>query len=64
MLDFPNGCLVGVAKSTGAGHSLNPASDYVIQADEDLLVLAEDDKLDAFRTRQTEAARAMSAQLK
>jgi ion channel POLLUX/CASTOR len=42
LLDFPNGCLVGVAKTDGSSHILNPPADYVIQADEELLILAED----------------------
>jgi ion channel POLLUX/CASTOR len=45
LLDFPNGCVVGIAKSTGQGHKLNPPADHVIGPDEELLVLAEDDKI-------------------
>ena len=42
LLNFPNGLVVGVAKSDGSGHVLNPQGDHVIGADEELLVLAED----------------------
>jgi hypothetical protein len=42
LLDFPNGLVVGVAKTDGSGHVLNPPADHVIQPDEALLVLAED----------------------
>jgi hypothetical protein len=42
LLDFPNGCLVGVAKEDGSGHTLNPPADHVLAADEELLILAED----------------------
>jgi len=42
LLDFPNACVVGVAKASGAGHTLNPPAEHVIGADEELLVLAED----------------------
>jgi hypothetical protein len=42
LLDFTNGCVVGVAKSDGSGHVLNPPADHVIGADEELLILAED----------------------
>jgi len=45
LLDFPNGCPVGVAKTSGESHILNPPADHVIQADEELLVLAEDDNI-------------------
>lgn len=45
LLDFPNGCVVGVAKRDGSSHVLNPPADYVIGADEELLVLAEDDDI-------------------
>ena len=41
LLDFPNGCVVGVA-TPGSGHRLNPPADYVLGADEELLILAED----------------------
>ena len=46
LLDFPNGCLVGVAKSDGSSHRLNPPADYVVGRDEELLVLAEDDHIE------------------
>ena len=42
LLDFPNAMVVGVAKADGSSHQLNPAPDYVIQLDEELLILAED----------------------
>ncbi len=45
LLDFPNGCVVGVAKADGSAHTLNPPADHVIAADEELLVLAEDDHI-------------------
>lgn len=45
LLDFPNGMVVGVAKSSGAGHLLNPPADHVIAPDEVLLVLAEDARI-------------------
>jgi hypothetical protein len=45
LLDFPNGCLCGVAKRDGSSHILNPPSDYVVQPDEELLILAEDDNI-------------------
>lgn len=45
LLDFPNGCLVGVARAAGKGHTLNPGADHVIGGDEELLVLAEDDHI-------------------
>ena len=45
LLHFPNGCVVGVAKRDGSSHILNPAADYVIQPDDELLILAEDDHI-------------------
>lgn len=45
LLDFPNGLLVGVAKSDGSGHVLNPPADHVMGADEELLILAEDSRI-------------------
>lgn len=42
LLDFPNGLLVGTAKTSGGGHTLNPPADYVMQPDDALLILAED----------------------
>jgi hypothetical protein len=45
LLDFPNGCLVGVSKTDGASHVLNPPADYLVQPDEELLILAEDDHI-------------------
>ena len=45
LLDFPNGCLIGTAKADGSSHQLNPPGDYVVQADEELLILAEDDDI-------------------
>lgn len=42
LLDFPNGMVVGVAKSDGSGHTLNPPAEHVVGPDEELLVLAED----------------------
>jgi hypothetical protein len=45
LLDFPNGCVCGVAKKDGSSHILNPPGDYVVQPDDDLLILAEDDNI-------------------
>src|SRR5262249_31446612 len=45
LLDFPNGCLCGVAKTDGSSHILNPPDDYQVQPDEELLILAEDDHI-------------------
>jgi hypothetical protein len=45
LLDLPNGLIVGVAKSDGSGHVLNPPPDHVIAPDEELLVLAEDSNI-------------------
>lgn len=42
LLDFPNGCVLGVAKRDGSGHTLNPPPSYQMQPDEELLILAED----------------------
>ena len=46
LLDFPNGCVCGVAKNDGSSHILNPPADHVIAADEELLILAEDDHIE------------------
>ena len=46
LLDFENGCLVGVAKANGSSHRLNPPADHQIQPDEELLILAEDDHIE------------------
>ncbi len=46
LLDFPAGLLAGVAKADGSGHTLNPPADHVIAADEELLVLAEDERIE------------------
>lgn len=45
LLDFPNGMVVGVAKSDGSGHTLNPPAEHVIGPDEELLILAEDSSI-------------------
>ena len=45
LLDFPNGLAVGVARRDGSGHTLNPPADHVIGQDEELLILAEDSKV-------------------
>lgn len=45
LLDFPNACPVGVAKRDGRSHMLNPAPEHVIAADEEILVVAEDDNI-------------------
>jgi len=45
LLEFPNACLVGVAKADGSAHVLNPPADYVVQPDEELLLVAEDDHI-------------------
>jgi hypothetical protein len=42
LLHFPNGLLVGTAKADGSSHQLNPAADYIVQPDDELLILAED----------------------
>jgi hypothetical protein len=46
LLDFPNGLVVGLAKSDGSGHVLNPPADQPIGADEELLILAEDSNVE------------------
>lgn len=45
LLDFPEGLLAGVAKADGSGHTLNPPADHIVGADEELLVLAEDERI-------------------
>jgi len=45
VLEFPNGCVCGVAKADGSSHILNPPGDHVIAPDEELLILAEDDNI-------------------
>ncbi|MBK7580508.1 MAG: hypothetical protein IPI67_09920 [Myxococcales bacterium] len=45
VLDFPNACLVGVAKADGSSHILNPPADHVLGKDEELLLVAEDDDI-------------------
>jgi hypothetical protein len=45
LLDFPNGMVVGTAKSDGSSHILNPPADHVIASDEELLILAEDSRI-------------------
>lgn len=45
LLDFPNALVVGTAKADGSSHQLNPPFDYVIQADDELLLLAEDSNI-------------------
>ncbi len=42
LLDFPDACVVGIAKADGSSHELNPAPDRIIAQDEVLLLLAED----------------------
>jgi len=42
LLDFPDACVVGIAKADGSSHELNPAADRIIGQDEVLLLLAED----------------------
>jgi hypothetical protein len=42
LLDFPDACVVGIAKADGSGHELNPPADRIVGADEVLLLLAED----------------------
>ena len=44
-MTITNGCVAGVAKKDGSSHILNPPGDYLIQADEELLILAEDDNI-------------------
>lgn len=43
LLDFPNGCVLGVANQNG--HLLNPPADHLIGTDDELLVLAEDSNI-------------------
>lgn len=50
LLDFPNGCVVGVAQK-GVGHTLNPPADHILGAEEELLILAEDSNIE-HRPRQ------------
>ena len=45
LLDFPNACVAGVANSDGSGHTLNPGPDHIIQAHEEILLLAEDSNI-------------------
>jgi len=45
LLDFPNGCLCGTAKADASSFQINPPADYVIQADDELLILADDDHI-------------------
>jgi hypothetical protein len=45
LLDFPNACVVGLAKADGSSHVLNPPADHVIQQDEVMLLLAEDSNI-------------------
>lgn len=45
LLDFPNACVVGVANGDGSGHTLNPPPDHIIQAHEEILLLAEDSNI-------------------
>ncbi|MBN8615658.1 MAG: hypothetical protein J0L92_34000 [Deltaproteobacteria bacterium] len=42
LLDFPDACVVGLAKADGSSHVLNPAADRIVAPDEVLLLLAED----------------------
>lgn len=42
LLDFPNGMVVGIAKADGSGHTLNPPAEHVLAPGEELLILAED----------------------
>lgn len=44
LLDFPNGCVVGVAPK-GQMHQLNPPADTVIGPEDELLILAEDSNI-------------------
>lgn len=45
LLDFPNGCVAGVAKSDGSSHILNPPAVHLMGPDEELLILAEDENI-------------------
>lgn len=45
LLDFPNGLVAGIAKADGSGHTLNPPADHVIAPGEELLILAEDSRV-------------------
>ncbi len=45
LLDFPNACPIGLAKRDGSAHELNPPADRTVGADEDILVIAEDDHI-------------------
>jgi hypothetical protein len=46
LLDFPSALVAGVAKQDGSGHTLNPDADHVIGMDEELLILAEDERIE------------------
>jgi hypothetical protein len=45
VLSFANGLLIGIAKTDGSGHVLNPPDDRVVQSDEALIVLCEDSNI-------------------
>lgn len=45
LLDFPDACVVGIAKADGSGHELNPPAERVVAPDEVLLLLAEDARM-------------------
>ncbi len=46
LLDFPNGLVAGIAKMDGSGHVLNPPAEHVLAPDEQLLILAEDERVE------------------
>jgi hypothetical protein len=46
LLDFPSALVAGIAKADGSGHTLNPDADHIIGADEELLILAEDERIE------------------
>lgn len=45
LLDFPSALVAGVAKADGT-HQLNPPAEHVIAPDEELLLLAEDERIE------------------
>jgi len=46
LLDFPSGLVAGIAKADGSGHTLNPPAEHIIGMDEELLILAEDERIE------------------
>jgi hypothetical protein len=52
LLDFPDACVVGIAKADGSSHELNPPADRIIGQDEVLLLLAEDANIRQLEDKQ------------